>query len=78
MSARGIPLPPTPPTQDSVQPGVYLLPRVELNKYAPPWFIDGRPIRALAPHPERPDLVYVTNEHPALLSFLDEPYVELG
>ncbi len=78
MSVRGIPVPPTPPTPESLPPGVYLLPRLELGKYAPPWFIDGRPVRAAASHPQRSDLVYLTTEHPDALASLAESYVEVG
>ena len=43
---------------------------------APPT-VNGRPITALAPHPQLDDLVYVTTAAPDALAFLPDPYVEL-
>jgi hypothetical protein len=59
---------------------VYLIPAVELSETsllddAPPT-VNGRPVTAVAPHPELDDLTYVTTGHPESLSFLPDPYVE--
>lgn len=43
----------------------------------PPPTVNGRPITALAPHPQLDDLVYVTTGTPDALAFLPDPYVEL-
>ncbi len=39
--------------------------------------VNGRPITAVAPHPEFDDLLYATTEHPESLASLPDPYVEL-
>ncbi len=39
--------------------------------------VNGRPITALAPHPQLDDLVYVTTGTPDALAFLPDPYVEI-
>jgi len=71
----------TPPGGGRLEPagagGVFVLPVEELNKYALPWVIDDRPVRALAPHPDRDDLVYLTIEHPEVLAFLQTPITEI-
>lgn len=59
-------------------PGVFLVPVDLLRRYGPPWFIDDRPVRAWAPHPDRDDVLYLTIEHPETLAFLPDPYVDLG
>lgn len=73
---KGLPISET--NSDPADPAsVYVVPIDELHKYAPPWFIEGRPIRALAAHPERDDLVYLTTDAPDSLAFLPDHYVEL-
>ena len=56
------------------------LPQAEISAtgdgLAPPT-VNGRPITALAPHPQLDDLVYVTTGTPDALAFLPDPYVEL-
>nr|QDY92652.1 hypothetical protein fos2004AM_00021 [uncultured Planctomycetota bacterium] len=64
------------PFEPAGMQGVYLVPIELLEQHTLPWFINGRPVRAWAPHPEHEDLLYLTTEHPELLSFLPEPYVE--
>ena len=72
---KGLPISET--NADPANPaGIYVVPIEELNKYAPPWFIEGRPIRAMAAHPEYDDLVYLTTEAPDSLAFLPGQYVE--
>ena len=39
--------------------------------------VNGRPITAVAPHPDLDDLVFVTTGPPDSLSFLPDPYVEI-
>jgi hypothetical protein len=58
--------------------GVYLAPSVLLDEPRSAWLIDGRPVRAIAPHPERDDVVYLTTESPELLDFLPDPALELS
>ncbi len=69
-------------TGDQVEPegmaGVYVVAGTELTKQGGTATVNGRPIRAWAPHPEHADLVYVTTEHPETLAFLPEPYIEVG
>ncbi|MCK4341926.1 MAG: hypothetical protein KAY37_09415 [Phycisphaerae bacterium] len=77
MSTKGIELPYPKPGPAVEMPGVYVLPIEVLNRYAPPWIVEGRLVRALAPHPDRDDLLYVTTEAPDTLSFLPDPGVEL-
>ena len=43
----------------------------------PPPTVNGRPITAVAPHPDLDDLVYVSTGPPDTLSFLPDPYVEI-
>ncbi len=58
--------------------GVYVVTEAELAKPGGNGTINGRPIRAWAPHPEHADLIYVTTEHPETLAFLPEAYREVG
>ena len=58
--------------------GVFLTDTRALAGQPYPWLIDGRPVRALAPHPQQPDLVYLTTEHPETLAFLPDEYTEIG
>ncbi len=56
------------------------LPHAEISATGdglPPPTVNGRPITALAPHPQLDDLVYVTTGPPDALAFLPDPYVEL-
>ncbi len=71
-----IPIEQAQPAATVAAPGVYLLTVETLQKHRPPWLIDDRPVRAIAPHPDRDDLLYLTVEHPETLAFLPDPYVE--
>ena len=56
------------------------LPQTDLSATGdgvPPPTVNGRPITAVAPHPQLDDLVYVTTGPPDALAFLPDPYVEL-
>ena len=63
--------------QATVIRGVYLVPTSALNPDDRVYFIDGRPVTAIAPHPTLADMLYMTTEHPDLLSFLPDGYVEV-
>jgi hypothetical protein len=69
------------PTGNKLEPvgmaGVYVVSPTDLARCAPDGRINGRPIRAWAPHPEHDELIYVTTEHPETLAFLPEPYIEV-
>ncbi len=39
--------------------------------------VNGRPITAIAPHPDLDDLVFVTTGPADALAFLPDPYVEI-
>lgn len=39
--------------------------------------VNGRPITAIAPHPDLDDLVFVTTGPPDALAFLPDPYLEV-
>lgn len=73
----GIASPTGKPFEPTGTADVYVLPIELLLRYAPPWIINDRPVRAWAPHPERDDLVYVTTDDPERLALLPEAYVEL-
>lgn len=60
------------------QPRVYLVAVAEIDPGGPPLLIDGRPVTAVAPHPEREDLVYLTTDVPETLDFLPDPITELA
>ena len=56
------------------------LPQAEISEIGDglgPPTVNGRPITALAPHPQLDDLIYVTTGAPDALAFLPDPYVEL-
>jgi hypothetical protein len=57
--------------------GVYVVPIQNFDLDALPATINGRPITALALHPNDENLVYVTTEHPETLAFLPDPYIDL-
>lgn len=65
----------------AIDAGVFLLPAAELLPPGPPDdsppTVNGRPVTAVAPHPEFDDLLYAATGHPEALSFLPDPYVEL-
>lgn len=60
-----------------LRPGVFIIPTRLLALSDPPWFVDGRRVVALAPHPNLEDHVFVTTEAPEALAFLPDLYVEL-
>jgi hypothetical protein len=57
--------------------GVYVVPLHALDFENPPPLLRGRPVTAIAPHPQDDDRCYVTTEHPEALAFLPDPYIEL-
>ena len=57
--------------------GVYVVTADQLARQCDGGTINGRPIRAWAPHPDHAEWIYVTTEHPETLAFLPEPYLEL-
>jgi hypothetical protein len=57
--------------------GVYIVPLHAIDLEALPARIEGRPITALAPHPDEEDYLYVTTGQPESLAFLGRPYVDL-
>ncbi|MBP9027279.1 MAG: hypothetical protein KBH81_14175 [Phycisphaerae bacterium] len=57
--------------------GVYVAPLPALDFENPPPLLRGRPITAIAPHPQHDDRYYVTTEHPDALAFLPDPYIDL-
>jgi len=64
--------------QDTGLASVFVVPLGAVDLDAGPLSIRGRRVTAIAPHPEADDLFYVTTGHPETLSFLPDPYVELG
>lgn len=57
---------------------VFMIPLVYIDPDADLFFLNGRVVTAMAPHPTVDDLVYATTGHPELLSFLPDGYWELG
>jgi hypothetical protein len=57
--------------------GVYAVAMRHFDLDALPATIEDRPITAVAPHPRNEDMLYVTTEHPEVLAFLPDPYVDL-
>ncbi len=57
-------------------PGVYLAASNALADAPAGALIDGKPIRAYAPHPEFDQLIYVTTEHPDTLAFLPDAVLD--
>lgn len=57
--------------------GIYVVLVQEIDWDEQPLLIRGRPITALAPHPEDDQRYYVTTEHPEALAFLPDPFVDL-
>lgn len=55
---------------------VYLVPREALAREPRPRRIDGLPVSAIAAHPTRDDVVYVTTGPPSLLQFTGEALLE--
>ncbi|MBL8879823.1 MAG: hypothetical protein JNG88_11950 [Phycisphaerales bacterium] len=58
--------------------GVYVVPLAYIDPTADIYFVEGRVVTAIAPHPTVDELVYVTTGHPATLSFLPDEYFETG
>ncbi len=57
--------------------GVYAAPAAARDPDVEPRLIDNRPVQAMAPHPDDPDRVIITAEHPDTLDYLPDPYIEL-
>lgn len=58
--------------------GVFVVPLVYIDPTADLYFVEGRAVTAIAPHPTVDELVYVTTGHPAMLGFLPDDYFEIS